>query len=354
MAFRKIIHVDMDAFYASIEQRDHATYQNRPIVVGGLPHQRGVVATASYEARAFGIHSAMPSSKAQALCPHVLFVKPRFDVYKAVSQEIRAIFRRYTDVIEPLSLDEAYLDVTTDKSDIGSALEIAQEIKSAIKKELSLTASAGVSVNKFVAKIASDLNKPDGLTFIGPSKVESFIEKLPIEKFHGIGKVTAKKMNSMQIYTGADLKLFSKPDLVSRFGKVGNFYYDIVRGVDNRPVQPFRELKSIGAEDTFNEDLFEFSDLREELLIIAAKVAKRLELKQVRGYTLTLKIKFSDFKQITRNYTHHVPIVIEEIPQIALDLLKIAPIADRGIRLLGITISNFQQNTSNDHQLSLF
>lgn len=354
MGVRKIIHVDMDAFYASIEQRDNPALKNCPIIVGGLPQHRGVVATASYEARTYGIHSAMPSSKAQALCPHVIFVKPRFDVYKAVSQDIRAIFKRYTDLIEPLSLDEAYLDVTQDKYSIGSALEIAQQIKSSIKEELLLTASAGVSINKFVAKIASDLNKPDGLTFIGPSKIETFIENLPVEKFHGIGKVTAKKMNDMQIYTGADLKSYTKPALISHFGKVGNFFYDIVRGIDNRPVQPFRELKSIGAEDTFTKDLSVYEDLSKELCLIAEKVMKRLEVKQVLGSTLTLKVKFSDFKQITRNHTQPVPIAIHEIPELALNLLNVAPIAGKSIRLLGLTLSNFKKSTGAENQLLLF
>jgi len=355
MSLRKIIHVDMDAFYASVEQRDNPAYKGLPIVVGGLPNQRGVVATASYEARAFGIRSAMPSKKAQDLCPEVLFVWPRFDVYKTVSGQIRSIFRRYTDIIEPLSLDEAYLDVTEDKLGIGSALEIAKQIKEAIKSELQLTASAGVSTNKFVAKIASDMNKPDGLTFIGPSKIELFIEHLPIEKFHGIGKVTAKKMRDMQIYRGADLKKRSQQDLVRLFGKTGNFYYNIVRGIDERPVQPFRELKSVGAEDTFHQDLFSFTQLIDELRIIAKKVINRLEAKQIKGFTLTLKIKFSDFKQITRNYTHAHPILFEDIEVYAIDLLKAAPIEGKGIRLLGITISNFPTDSkTQENQLSLF
>lgn len=354
MSFRKIIHVDMDAFYASIEQRDNPAYKGRPIAVGGMPHQRGVVAAASYEARAFGIHSAMPSRKAQELCPHILFVKPRFEVYKSVSNSIRSIFKRYTDLIEPLSLDEAYLDVTDDKHGIGSAIEIAQQIKHAIKTELRLTASAGISTNKFIAKIASDINKPDGLTFIGPSKIEVFIEQLPIEKFHGIGKVTAKKMNNLRIYTGADLKQLDRPDLIKHFGKIGKFYYNIVRGIDDRPVQPFRELKSIGVEDTFGKDLFEYQDLCTEIKILVEKVCKRLDAKQAQGFTLTLKVKFSDFKQITRNYTHHIPIPTNEIEYFALDLLKRVPIEGKGIRLLGVTISNFRLNTSAGNQLSLF
>lgn len=354
MLLRKIIHVDMDAFYASIEQRDNPAYRGIPIVVGGLPDQRGVVATASYEARIFGIHSAMSSRKAQQLCPHVVFVRPRFEVYKSVSNQIRAIFHRYTDIIEPLSLDEAYLDVSEDKLEIGSAIEIAKGIKEAIRSELNLTASAGVSTNKFVAKIASDMNKPNGLTFIGPSKIEAFIEALPIQKFHGIGKVTAKKMNSLQIYKGSDLKRLSKAHLINLFGKVGNFYYDIVRGIDDRPVQTFRELKSIGAEDTFARDLIEEQELIAELKIIAIRVARRLEVKQVQGSTLTLKIKFADFRQITRNYTHPSPIDLDQLEVFAIDLLKAAPVEGKAVRLLGVTVSNFYLPKSTNNQLSLF
>src|ERR1700755_2597150 len=222
--FRKIIHIDMDAFYASVEQRDHPEYRGKPIVVGGLPEGRGgVVATASYEARKFGIRSAMSSKKAVQLCPHAIFIRPRFDAYKEVSRKIREIFGRYTDLIEPLSLDEAYLDVTNDKLNIGSAIEIAQQIKQAIKDELQLTASAGVSINKFVAKIASDMNKPDGLKFIGPSNIESFMEKLPVEKFFGVGKVTAEKMKKLGLFTGADLKKLSEEEMVKHFGKAGRF-----------------------------------------------------------------------------------------------------------------------------------
>ncbi|MFC6098518.1 DNA polymerase IV [Olivibacter domesticus] len=354
MTFRKIIHVDMDAFYASIEQRDNPQYRNRPIVVGGLPDQRGVVAAASYEARAFGIHSAMSSRRALELCPEIIFVRPRFEIYKQVSNAIRSIFSRYTDLIEPLSLDEAYLDVTQDKLAIGSAIDIAMEIKKSIHSELNLTASAGISTNKFVAKIASDINKPDGLTFIGPSKIESFIEHLAIEKFHGVGKVTASKMKGLNIFNGADLKRLSRQQLIQYFGKVGNFYYDIVRGIDNRPVEPYRELKSIGAEDTFKEDLYDVSLMLHELNIIVSKVQRRLASKQVKGHTVTLKIKFSDFKQITRNYTHVAPIQLEEIEQFAIDLLKQAPIDGKGIRLLGVTISNFNPYKNNLYQLSLF
>src|SRR5690606_24741298 len=225
--YRKIIHIDMDAFFASVEQRDFPEYRGKPLAVGGSPEGRGVVAAASYEARVYGVHSAMPSHKALKLCPHILFIYPRFDVYKKVSASIREIFKRYTDLIEPLSLDEAYLDVSNDKLGIGSAMEIAKQIRESIKKELQLTASAGVSINKFVAKVASDINKPDGLTFIGPSKVEAFMETLPVEKFYGVGKVTAAKMKQMQLHSGADLKRLSEIELVKHFGKQGQFYYRI-------------------------------------------------------------------------------------------------------------------------------
>lgn len=233
----------MDAFYASVEQRDFPEYRGKPLVVGGKPDSRGVVSTASYEARQYGIRSAMSSSKAYQLCPTAIFVYPRFDAYTAVSKALREIFSRYTDLIEPLSLDEAYLDVTEDKLGIGSAIDIAQSIKDAIKNELNLTASAGVSINKFVAKVASDMNKPDGLTFIGPSKIKAFMEKLPVEKFFGVGKVTGAKMKAMQINTGADLKKLTEAQLVAQFGKSGRFYYKIVRGIDERPVQSHRETK---------------------------------------------------------------------------------------------------------------
>src|SRR5687767_6476844 len=246
----------MDAFYASIEQRDNPEYRSKPIAVGGSPEGRGgVVATASYEARKFGVRSAMSSKKAVQLCPHLIFIRPRFDVYKQVSEQIREIFHRYTDLIEPLSLDEAFLDVTQDKQNIGSAIEIAKLIRQSIKDELQLTASAGVSINKFVAKIASDLNKPDGLTFIGPSRIGSFMEKLPVEKFFGVGKVTAEKMKSMGLHTGVDLKKLTEAELTKHFGKTGKFFYKIVRGIDEREVEPHRETKSVGAEDTFPYDL---------------------------------------------------------------------------------------------------
>lgn len=340
---RKIIHIDMDAFYASIEQRDHPEYRGKPIAVGGSPQGRGgVVATASYEARKFGVRSAMSSKKAVQLCPALIFVRPRFDVYKDVSQKIRAIFRRYTDIIEPLSLDEAFLDVSEDKLQIGSAIEIATQIKQAIKSELQLTASAGVSVSKFVAKIASDMNKPDGLTFIGPSRVESFMETLPVEKFFGVGKVTAEKMKKMGIHTGIDLKKLTEAELVRHFGKAGKFYYKIVRGMDDREVQPHRETKSVGAEDTFPYDLKELEEMHEALEAIAQIVCNRLQRHNLKGRTVTLKIKYHDFRQVTRSQSLSEGIAdLETVMHTAKQLLSATDLEEKKIRLLGISLSNF-------------
>jgi DNA polymerase-4 len=340
---RKIIHIDMDAFYASVEQRDNPEYRGKPLIVGGSPEGRGgVVAAASYEVRKFGVRSAMPSKKAKQLCPHAIFVYPRFAAYKEVSLKIREIFHRYTDLIEPLSLDEAYLDVTEDKLGIGSAIEIAKEIKKAIKEELNLTASAGVSSSKFVAKIASDIQKPDGLTFIGPSKIEAFMEALPVEKFFGVGKVTSDKMKRMHIFTGADLKKLTEEELVKHFGKVGHFYFKIVRGIDNRIVQPDRETKSVGAEDTFSYDLQEIEEMNIELAKIAKLVHHRLERYHLQGRTITLKIKYHDFKQITRNQSFNVPLSDYDtiIATAKILLLKTEP-ENKKIRLLGISLSNF-------------
>jgi DNA polymerase-4 len=345
---RKIIHIDMDAFYASVEQRDNSELKGKAIAVGGLPEGRGgVVATCSYEARKFGVRSAMPSKKALQLCPHLIFIRPRFDAYKEVSRKVREIFHRYTDLIEPLSLDEAYLDVTEDKQGIGSAIDIAQLIKKAIKDELHLTASAGVSVNKFIAKIASDLQKPDGLTFIGPSKIEKFVEQLAIEKFYGVGKVTAEKMKSMNIYTGADLKKLTEKELVQHFGKAGRFYYGIVRGIDERPVEPNQETKSIGAEDTFPQDLTRVEEMNKELGKIAAVVYERLRKHRLKARTVTLKIKFSDFKIITRSKSFEEPTDdLSLIITTANELLLSTEPEDVKIRLLGISVSNFGERAA--------
>ena len=337
---RKIIHIDMDAFYASVEQRDNPVYRGKPIVVGGRPEQRGAVAAASYEARRFGIHSAMPARTAQQKCKDLIFVKPRFDVYREVSQQIRAIFLSYTDLVEPLALDEAYLDVTQNKANIPSAVAIARAIKQKILAATQLTASAGVSINKFLAKIASGMDKPDGLYLIAPAQAEAFVETLPIEKFHGIGQVTAKKMRALGIQTGADLKQWSEANLVKRFGKVGRFYYKVARGQDDRPVNPNRIRKSVGAEHSFAEDLISLDQMGAELERLAQRVAERLAKQKQSGYTLTLKIKYADYQQITRSQTLNEPIrEVSVIYGLARDLLW-AHVGDRKkVRLLGITVS---------------
>ena len=344
---RKIIHIDMDAFYASIEQRDNPQYRGKPIAVGGSPEGRGgVVATASYEARKFGVRSAMASKKAKQLCKELIFVRPRFDIYKQVSVQIRKIFQRYTDIIEPLSLDEAFLDVTEDKQNIGSAIEIAKLIRKAIKDELQLTASAGVSVNKFIAKIASDINKPDGMAFIGPSKIKGFIEKLPVEKFFGVGKVTADKMKQMGLHTGADLKKLSEAEMVKRFGKLGKFYFKIVRGIDDREVQPNRETKSIGAEDTFRYDLTTLDEMNAELEALADVIYSRLKRYNMKGRRVTVKIKYHDFRLATRSQSFPEPVNdFETILETAKNLLAGTITDDSKVRLLGISLSNFANQT---------
>ncbi len=340
-AVRKIIHVDMDAFYASVEQRDRAELRGKPVAVGGLPSQRGAVCAASYEARQYGIHSAMPSRSAILRCEHLIFVKPRFEAYRAVSEQIRAIFFDYTDLVEPLSLDEAYLDVTTDKLEIGSAVAIAQQICDRIKTQLNLTASAGVSINKFLAKIASDLNKPDGLSFIGPDQAEAFIENLPIESFYGVGPATAAKMKALGIHSGADLKSWTQLELTKAFGKAGSYYYKVARAEDTRPVNPHRIRKSIGAERSFFEDLQQLSDMKIALSEVAEEVYQRLQKNKRNGYTLTLKIKYDNYDTITRSRTLTTPIQEkEEIFQLAKLLLAAHLEKARPVRLLGITLSN--------------
>lgn len=342
---RKIIHIDMDAFYASVEQRDFPALKGKPLVVGGLPEGRGgVVATASYEARKYGIRSAMSSKQAQKLCPYAIFVRPRFAAYKEVSQKIRQIFYRYTDLVEPLSLDEAYLDVTHDKLNIGSAIEIAKQIKLAIKTELNLTASAGISINKFVAKIASDMNKPDGLTFIGPSKIERFMEQLPVEKFFGVGKVTADKMKKQAIHRGKDLKALTEARLIQLFGKSGQFFYHIVRGIDRREVKATHEIKSISAEDTFSYDLDKGDELNEQLKYITNTAFKRMLNHQIFGRTVTLKVKFEDFKLVTRSISFASPIKnIDEIWATTNNLLANLDLNAKKVRLLGVSFSNFSE-----------
>jgi DNA polymerase-4 len=344
---RKIIHIDMDAFYASVEQRDNPEYRGKPLVVGGSPEGRGgVVAAASYEARKFGIRSAMPSKKALQLCPEVIFIYPRFKAYKEVSKQIHEIFHRYTDLIEPLSLDEAFLDVTIDKQNIGSAIEIAQQIRQAIKAELHLTASAGISVNKFVAKIATDINKPDGITFIGPSQIESFMERLPVEKFFGVGKVTAEKMKGMGLNTGGDLKKLSERELTKHFGKPGGFFFKIVRGIDDRIVQPDRETKSVSAEDTFPKDLTDVEEMNAALGDLSSIVVKRIQQLSLKGRTITLKIKYHDFKQITRSKSFpHAIVDMETLLNTSIELLSNTNLLNKKIRLLGVGLSNFEEES---------
>ncbi len=338
---RKIIHIDMDAFYASIEQRDNPDLRCKPVAVGGS-NARGVVAAASYEARKFGVRSAMPSITAKRKCADLIFVKPRFDVYKEASRQIRAIFARYTTLIEPLSLDEAYLDVTETLKAMAPATEIAIEIKAAIRAETGLTASAGVSYNKFLAKLASDEKKPDGLFVITPKMGPGFIETLPVGKFHGVGPATMAKMKALGIHTGRDLRERELLFLIKTFGKAGRFYYWIARGVDERPVQADRIRKSIGAETTFLEDLTSFEAMREVLVELAAKVWRHCHATKMRGKTVTLKVKYFDFQTITRSRTLAGPVAGEaDLGAITIDLLaRLKP--PKGVRLLGVTLSNLE------------
>jgi DNA polymerase-4 len=336
---RKIIHIDMDAFYASVEQRDNPELRGKPVAVGGS-RERGVVAAASYEARKFGVRSAMPSITAKRQCPELIFIKPRFDAYRAVSLQIREIFAEHTHLIEPLALDEAYLDVTENRKGIETATEIAMEIRARIRAETGLTASAGVSYNKFLAKLASDHRKPDGLFVITPKMGPAFVESLPVGKFHGVGPATTAKMNRLGIQTGLDLRAQSMPFLQEHFGKAGAFYYWIARGVDERPVRADRIRKSVGAENTFSADLFTFEDARVALAPIIDKVWRHCESAGTRGRTVTLKIKYADFQQITRSQS--VRDVIDgrvALEEICLTLLKAQYPMAKGIRLLGISLS---------------
>jgi DNA polymerase IV len=338
---RKIIHIDMDAFYASVEQRDKPELRGKPVIVGGAPNSRGVVSTCSYEARKYGVRSAMPSRTAYRLCPQGVFVRPRFEVYKEVSEQIRAIFFQYTDLVEPLSLDEAYLDVTENKKGIRLATEVAQRILKEIKQKTRLTASAGVSFNKFLAKVASDINKPNGMTVVTPKMAPTFIDRLPIGKFFGVGKVTEKKMHQLGIRTGADLKRLTREELVKHFGKTGNYYYNIANGQDERAVNPNRIRKSIGKERTFGEDI----DDRSQMLEILEKIARGLEeymnRRQVKGRTITLKVKYFDFKSITRSATLPEPInSASEMMKYAEALLEKTEAGKLKVRLLGISLSN--------------
>ena len=342
---RKIIHVDMDAFFASVEQRDDPELRGRPVAVGG--GHRGVVAAASYEARKFGIRSAMPSVTAKRRCPELVFVKPRFDVYKDVSSQIRAIFAGYTDLIEPLSLDEAYLDVSEDRLGLGSARAIAEDIRRRIREETGLTASAGVSYCKFIAKLASDFRKPDGLTVIRPDQGPEFVASLPVARFHGIGPVTARKMEALGIVTGADLRRWSVAELEGRFGSSGRWYFDICRGIDEREVKPDRPYKSVSAERTFDEDLSDPQRLASELERIAGYAWARVERVEVTGRTVTLKVKYGDFTTITRSRSFPAAVpdfsAFSAAGQALLAALHPLP---RGIRLLGLGLHNLSEGVS--------
>src|SRR5687768_15145233 len=341
-ATRKIIHVDMDAFFASVEQRDNPDLRGKPVAVGG--GHRGVVAAASYEARAFGIRSAMPSATARRRCPDLIFVKPRFDAYREVSRQIRAIFRDYTELVEPLSLDEAYLDVSEDLKGIGIATRIAEEIRARIRAETGLTASAGVSYNKFLAKLASDQNKPDGLCVITPARGEAFVAGLPVRRFHGVGPRTAEKMARLGIETGADLRAQSLAFLTHHFGSAGQYYFNLARAVCHREVKPDRPYKSIGAEDTFFDDLVDEAALVAELDRISHTVWRRIEERSILGRTVTLKVKYKDFRICTRARSLDRPVAGRvEFLDIGVTLLRTLLPPRLGIRLLGLTLSSLSE-----------
>src|SRR6266478_976843 len=351
---RKIIHIDMDAFYASVEQRDSPELRGKPVAVGGS-RERGVVAAASYEARKFGVHSAMPSITAKRKCPDLIFVKPRFDAYKAISLQIREIFAEYTPTIEPLSLDAAYLDVTENLKGIISATQIAEEIRARVRAETELTASAGVSYNTFLAKLASDHRKPDGIFVITPKMGPVFVETLPVRKFHGVGPATAKKMARPGIETGLDLRAQTQPFLQQHFGKAGFYYYWAARGIDERPVRADRIRKSVGAENTFPADLFTYEAARDALQEIIDKVWGYCEGSGIRARTVTLKVKFANFQQITRSRTGQMQITTRsELEQLGNALLEPIFPAAKGIRLLGVSLSSLgAEEAEREPELSL-
>ena len=341
---RKIIHIDMDAFFASVEQRDNPELRGEPVAVGGASG-RGVVAAASYEARKFGVRSAMPSVTAKRRCPELIFVKSRFDVYRAVSNQIRAIFRDYSDLVEPLSLDEAYLDVTANKPRLPTATAIAEAIRARIDEATGLTASAGVSYNKFLAKLASDQNKPDGLCVVTPKQGEAFVARLPVRRFHGVGPRTGEKMARLGITTGADLRAQSLEFLQAHFGSSGDYYYRAARGIDDRPVRATRIRKSLGAERTYFEDLHDRAAMVEKLAEIADTVWERAEKSEVFGRTITLKLRYSDFVTPTRARSLTEPVASRnQLHAIGCDLLDTLTPDDRGVRLLGLTLSGFDRD----------
>jgi DNA polymerase-4 len=346
---RKIIHIDMDAFYASVEQMDNPELKGKPLAVGGS-EVRGVVSAASYEARKFGVKSAMSGVQAKRLCPELIFVRPRFDRYKEISKKIRKIFLEYTDLVEPLSLDEAYLDVTENKKNMLSATLIAQEIRKRIFDEVGLTASAGISVNKFVAKVASDYNKPNGQKTVNPDEVEAFLEKLDVKKFYGVGKVTAEKMYQLGIFTGYDLKQKPIEFLEKHFSNSGLYYYQICRGIHKSQVKPNRTLKSVGAERTFFENLTSEIFLEEKIISIANELEKRLQKSKVAGKTITLKLKYSDFSLQTRSKT--LPYFIAD-KNLIIDVGKELLYQERlknSVRLLGLSLHNLNTESKNEKE----
>jgi len=337
----------MDAFFASVEQRDFPELRGKPVIVGGQPESRGVVAACSYEARVFGVHSAMPCSQAAKLCKDAIFVPHRFDVYREVSAQINKVFKDYASDIEPLSLDEAYLDVTDQALQLGSATEVARRIKRDIKATTDLTASAGVSFNKFLAKIASDMDKPDGLYVIRPEAAEAFIEQLEIRKFFGVGKVTEKKMHKLGIYTGADLKALNKGQLRAYFGRSGDYYHNIARGIDDRPVRAHRVRKSIGAETTFEQNLIDKAIIWQSLMQLTERVETSLQSKKMSAKTVTLKVKYADFTLNTRSRTVQEALASKaEISGVLPGLLKKTEVGQRPIRLIGVSVSSLQSDGS--------
>ncbi|NND67812.1 MAG: DNA polymerase IV [Halioglobus sp.] len=343
---RKVIHVDMDAFFASVEQRDHPELRGKPVAVGGSS-RRGVVAAASYEARKCGVRSAMPSVTAARRCPDLVFVKHRFEVYREVSKQVRDIFARYSDLVEPLSLDEAFLDVTADKQALGSAVRTAQAIRADILKETQLTASAGVSYNKFLAKIASDQNKPNGMFVIRPEEGADFVASLPVRRFFGVGPKTAERMAKLGIETGGDLRACDRAFLVDHFGKYAKYLYYASRGIDERPVRSNRMRKSVGRERTYAEDLASDEDMRDALAEVIASVWPRIESNGVVGRTVTLKVKYADFRQITRSTsTEDFVADVAMFSAIAYELLDGVLPLDRGVRLLGLTLSSLADSDS--------
>ncbi len=344
----------MDAFFASVEQLDNPQLKGKPVAVGGSG-DRSVVAAASYEARKFGVRSAMPSVIAKRLCPDLIFVKHNFERYNEVSGQVFDIYREYTEIIEPLSIDEAFLDVTSDIKKIGSATVIAKAIRNEIKEKTGLTASAGVSFNKFLAKIASDINKPDGLFVIRPEEAEKFIEELPVEKFFGIGKVTAQRMHKLGIHYGSDLKRWDRVSLVRNFGKAGIFFHDIARGIDERPVEPYQERKSVGTELTYEKDLTTRFQIIAELYKLEKELMERLEHAGTTGRTITLKVKFADFRQITRSRTLQAYLRdFETLHREVTNLRRALKLEGEKIRLLGVSVSGMENEEPDDRQLHLF